>query len=75
MPNSYCYCFILILFILLVNDKFSLQPDSFSEGQFTITDMSGTEVDGDIFDELVKSGVLTFKVPLPVMGKDVKAGV
>ena len=58
-----------------MKDKFSLQPDSFSEGQLTITDMSGTGVDGDIFDELVKSGVLTFKIPLPVMGKDVKAGI
>ncbi|XP_077951683.1 uncharacterized protein LOC120811737 isoform X3 [Gasterosteus aculeatus] len=60
------------MFLQEVNDKFSLQPDSFSEGQFTITDMSGTEVDGDIFDELVKSGVLTFKVPLPVMDLDVE---
>nr|XP_040036522.1 uncharacterized protein LOC120821692 [Gasterosteus aculeatus aculeatus] len=34
--------------------------------------MSGTEVDGDIFDEVVKSGVLTFKVPLPVMDLDVE---
>lgn len=45
-----------------ITEKFSLPPESQTEGHFTLTDESGTEVDGDVFDELVKSGVLIFKL-------------
>lgn len=57
-----------VLLILLVTEKFSLE-ESFSGGELSLTDVSGTEVGGDVFDELVKSGVLTFMVPFPV-GKE-----
>ncbi|CAI5686117.1 unnamed protein product [Oreochromis niloticus] len=43
-------------------DKFSLQPQLFTEGVLILTDTSDTEVDSDIFDELVMSGVQAFKV-------------
>ncbi|KAJ7989843.1 hypothetical protein DPEC_G00308690 [Dallia pectoralis] len=59
-------------FLQEVTDNFSLQPGSFSAGQLILTDVSGTQVDGDVFDELVKLGVLAFKVPLPEMDLDVQ---
>ncbi|MED6259447.1 hypothetical protein ATANTOWER_023013 [Ataeniobius toweri] len=43
-------------------EKFSFQPQLFTEGVLILTDASDTEVDSDIFDELVKTGVRTFKV-------------
>ncbi|XP_055054374.2 uncharacterized protein [Misgurnus anguillicaudatus] len=46
-------------FLQQITEKFSLLPET--EGPITITDESGTEVDRDVFDELVKSGVLSFK--------------
>ncbi|XP_072532560.1 uncharacterized protein [Salminus brasiliensis] len=42
--------------------KFGLEHECLREGQLILTDESGTEVDEDIFDELVKSGVLNFKI-------------
>ncbi|MED6284547.1 hypothetical protein CHARACLAT_020212 [Characodon lateralis] len=44
-----------------VMEKFSFQPQLFTEGVLVLTDTSDTEVDSDIFDELVK-GVQAFKV-------------
>lgn len=43
-------------------DKFSFQPQLFTEGVLVLTDTSDTEVYSDIFDELVKSGVQSSKV-------------
>lgn len=43
-------------------DKFSFQPQLFTEGALVLTDASDTEADSDIFEELVKSGVQAFKV-------------
>ncbi|XP_029918844.1 uncharacterized protein LOC115367312 [Myripristis murdjan] len=45
-----------------VTDKFSLQAQLLTEGVLALTDASDTEVDADIFDELIKSGVRNFKV-------------
>lgn len=49
-----------------------MPPESQTAGHITLTDDSGTEIDRDVFDELVKSGVLNFKVTIgqPVMGKN-----
>ncbi|XP_035760815.1 uncharacterized protein LOC102792227 [Neolamprologus brichardi] len=55
-------CFHFHQFLKDVMDKFSLQPQFFTEGVLILTDTSDTEVDADIFDELVKSGVRAFKV-------------
>ncbi|KAL3984486.1 hypothetical protein ACER0C_016111 [Sarotherodon galilaeus] len=55
-------CFHFHQFLKDVMDKFSLQPQLFTEGVLILTDTSDTEVDSDIFDELVKSGVRAFKV-------------
>ncbi|MED6285622.1 hypothetical protein CHARACLAT_031057 [Characodon lateralis] len=38
-------------------EKFSFQPQLFTESVLVLTDTSDTEVDSDIFDELVKTGV------------------
>ncbi|MED6269118.1 hypothetical protein CHARACLAT_029946 [Characodon lateralis] len=43
-------------------EKFSFQPQLFTEGVLVLTDTSDAEVDSDIFDELVKTGVRAFKV-------------
>ncbi|KAL4000605.1 G2/M phase-specific E3 ubiquitin-protein ligase [Sarotherodon galilaeus] len=55
-------CFHFLQFLKDVMDKFSLQPQLFTEGVLILTDTSDTEVDSDIFDELVMSGVQAFKV-------------
>nr|XP_046232400.1 uncharacterized protein LOC124052326 isoform X2 [Scatophagus argus] len=49
-------------FLHEVTEKFSLQASGLSTDELVLTDEAGTEVDADIFDELVKSGVLNFKV-------------
>ncbi|KAM7423196.1 hypothetical protein PAMA_010972 [Pampus argenteus] len=49
-------------FLQEVLDKFSLQAQLVADGVLGLTDTSETEVDGDTFDELVKSGVKNFKV-------------
>ncbi|CAK6981220.1 uncharacterized protein LOC121724134 [Scomber scombrus] len=46
---------------LFVTDKFSLQAQ-LDEGVLSLTDTSGTEVDADAFDELIKSGIQSFKI-------------
>ncbi|XP_078797761.1 uncharacterized protein LOC111946938 isoform X2 [Oryzias latipes] len=43
-------------------DKYSLHVQLLTEGVLVLMDQSGTEVDEDIFDELLKSGVKNFKV-------------
>ncbi|XP_041823597.1 uncharacterized protein LOC121628578, partial [Melanotaenia boesemani] len=55
-------CFDFFQFLQDVTDKFSLRAQLLSEGVLVLTDTSGTEVDVDIFDELLKSGVQNFKV-------------
>ncbi|KAM7417144.1 hypothetical protein PAMA_016991 [Pampus argenteus] len=49
-------------FLQEVLDKFSLQAQLVADGVLSLTDTSETEVDGDTFNELVKSGVKNFKV-------------
>ncbi|MED6256383.1 hypothetical protein ATANTOWER_025003 [Ataeniobius toweri] len=60
-----CFHFLQFLqdvLLLSVMEKFSFQPLLFKEGVLVLTDTSDTEVDSDIFDELVKTGVRAFKV-------------
>lgn len=45
-----------------MTNKFSLQAKLLTEGVLILTDESGTEVDADIFDELITSGVRNFKI-------------
>ncbi|XP_028306759.1 uncharacterized protein LOC114478457 [Gouania willdenowi] len=45
-----------------VIQKFSLQALLQTEGELRLHDESGTEIDADVFDELLKSGVRNFKV-------------
>ncbi|XP_076128819.1 uncharacterized protein LOC143109895 [Alosa pseudoharengus] len=54
--------FDFLQFLQTVTDKFSLQAESLNEGLLSLTDTSGTEVDADIFDELIKSGIQNFKI-------------
>ncbi|XP_041966428.1 uncharacterized protein LOC121724134 [Alosa sapidissima] len=54
--------FDFLQFLQAVTDKFSLQAESLNEGLLSLTDTSGTEVDADIFDELIKSGIQNFKI-------------
>ncbi|KAM9385553.1 uncharacterized protein KZ484_007049 [Pholidichthys leucotaenia] len=54
--------FDFMTFLQEVSDKFGLQAKLGAEGVLTLTDTSGSEVDADIFDELIKSGVQNFKV-------------
>ncbi|XP_013856449.1 uncharacterized protein LOC106512361, partial [Austrofundulus limnaeus] len=54
--------FHFLQFLQEVMDKFGFQPQLFTAGVLVLTDTSDTEVDSDIFDELVKSGVQAFKV-------------
>ncbi|MEQ2315484.1 hypothetical protein AMECASPLE_022920 [Ameca splendens] len=54
--HQYCHLCALVM------EKFSFQPQLFTEGILVLTDTSDTEVDSDIFDELVKTGVRAFKV-------------
>ncbi|KAK1890988.1 Co-chaperone protein HscB like [Dissostichus eleginoides] len=54
--------FDFLRFLQEVTDKFSLEPQLLTEGLLNLTDTSDTEVDADIFDELIKSGVRNFKV-------------
>lgn len=42
--------------------KFSLQALLLNEEELRLYDESGTEIDADVFDELLKSGVRNFKV-------------
>ncbi|MEQ2276065.1 hypothetical protein XENORESO_017498 [Xenotaenia resolanae] len=55
-------CFHFLQFLQDVMEKFSFQPQLFTEGVLVLTDTSDAEVDSDIFDELVKTGVRAFKV-------------
>ncbi|KAF6732801.1 hypothetical protein FQA47_012888 [Oryzias melastigma] len=55
-------CFDFSRFLQDVADKFGLQVELLTEGVLVLMDQSGTEVDADIFDELLKSGVKSFKV-------------
>lgn len=56
----------------LVIDTFSLP----AEGELTLSDESGTVVDADVFEELVQSGLQTFRVRQgpPVTGKNRATG-
>ncbi|XP_073349133.1 uncharacterized protein [Pagrus major] len=53
--------FDFLQFLQAVTDKFSLQAQ-LDEGVLSLTDTSGTEVDADAFDELIKSGIQSFKI-------------
>ena len=53
----------------------SLESQLLTEGLLNLTDTSDAEVDADIFDELIQSGVRNFKVgyrQYPVTGTVVK---
>lgn len=66
------YNFHCLYFFFPVADKFGLQVQLLTEGVLVLMDQSGTEVDEDIFDELLKSGVKNFKVKYkqqPVLGE------
>ncbi|KAK7938990.1 hypothetical protein WMY93_002316 [Mugilogobius chulae] len=54
--------FDLPAFFQEVTDKFSLHEQLERRGELCLTDETGTEVDADIFDELLKSGVKEFRV-------------
>ncbi|KAK7925061.1 hypothetical protein WMY93_007371 [Mugilogobius chulae] len=54
--------FDLPAFFQEVTNKFSLHDQLERRGELCLTDETGTEVDTDIFDELLKSGVKEFKV-------------
>ncbi|KAM9758012.1 uncharacterized protein ACNS7B_005136 [Menidia menidia] len=55
-------CFHYTKFLQDVTAKFCCEPQLFTEGVLILTDTSDTEVDSDIFDELVRSGVRAFRV-------------
>ncbi|KAM9707915.1 uncharacterized protein ACNS7B_000376 [Menidia menidia] len=55
-------CFHYTKFLQDVTAKFCCEPQLFTEGVLVLTDTSDTEVDSDIFDELVRSGVRAFRV-------------
>ncbi|XP_049338304.1 uncharacterized protein LOC125803859 [Astyanax mexicanus] len=61
-------------FLQDIATKFGLQPENLKEDQLVLTDESGTEVDEDIFEDLVKSGVLNFKFSFrqPVLDLEVQ---
>ncbi|XP_076153829.1 uncharacterized protein LOC143137422 isoform X2 [Alosa pseudoharengus] len=61
VPQNY-ENFDFLQFLQTVTDIFSLQAESLNEGLLSLTDTSGTEVDADIFDELIKSGIQNFKI-------------
>ncbi|XP_034530081.1 uncharacterized protein LOC117805460 [Notolabrus celidotus] len=54
--------FDFLQFLQEVTNKFSLQAHLLTEGELRLNDESGTEIDADVFDELLKSGVRKFKV-------------
>lgn len=49
------------LFLKEVTNKFSLQKQLETGAELFLTDDTGTEVDEDVFDELLKSGAKDFK--------------